>query len=194
MAQAAEHGIEMIDMVVVNLYAFEKTVAGGGRLRHLHREHRHRRPVDAALRGEELRERGRGHAPESYDAILAEMRANEGATLRDTRAKLALDVFQTTAAYDGAIAAWMGAQLEGEGSAQFPAERMLRLQKVQDLRYGENPRQAAAFYRRDGYANAEHSLPMPSSTRARSCRTTTTSTSTPPGRPCASSTSRPASS
>ena len=96
--------------------------------------------------------------PESYDAILAEMRANDGATLRDTRAKLALDVFQTTAAYDGAIAAWMGAQLEGEGSAQFPAERTLRLQKVQDLRYGENPHQAAAFYRRDGYVNAEHSL------------------------------------
>ena len=52
----------------------------------------------------------------------------------------------------------MGAQLEGEGSAQFPAERTLRLQKVQDLRYGENPHQAAAFYRRDGYVNAEHSL------------------------------------
>ena len=55
MAEAAEHGIQMIDMVVVNLYAFRR------RFRHLHREHRHRRPVDAAQRCEELRERGRGH-------------------------------------------------------------------------------------------------------------------------------------
>jgi len=151
MAQAAEHGIEMIDMVVVNLYAFEKTVAGG---------------ADFGTCIENIDIGGPKNfesvavvtRPESYDAILAEMRANDGATLRDTRAKLALDVFQTTAAYDGAIAAWMGAQLEGEGSAQFPAERTLRLQKVQDLRYGENPHQAAAFYRRDGYVNAEHSL------------------------------------
>ncbi|MFR0867945.1 MAG: hypothetical protein ACLSGS_02510 [Adlercreutzia sp.] len=77
---------------------------------------------------------------------------------------------------------------------KFPADRTLHLSKVQDLRYGENPHQSAAFYRRDDYADARTAWPMPSSIRARSCRTTTISTSTPPGRPCASSTSRPASS
>ena len=158
MAQAAEHGIEMIDMVVVNLYAFEKTVAGGADFGTCIENIDIGGPSMLRSAAKNFESVAVVTRPESYDAILAEMRANEGATLRDTRAKLALDVFQTTAAYDGAIAAWMGAQLEGEGSAQFPAERMLRLQKVQDLRYGENPHQAAAFYRRDGYANAEHSL------------------------------------
>lgn len=158
MAQAAEHGIEMIDMVVVNLYAFEKTVESGadfgtcienidiGGPSMLRSAAKNFESVTVVTR------------PDSYDAILAEMRANDGATLRDTRAKLALDVYQTTAAYDGAIAAWMAGQLEGAGDAKFPADRCLRLAKVQDLRYGENPHQGAAFYRRDGYANAPHSL------------------------------------
>ncbi len=52
--------------------------------------------------------------PSTYDAILEEMRANDGATTRETRAKLALKVFETTNAYDGAIAAWMDEQLNGK--------------------------------------------------------------------------------
>ena len=134
MAQAAEHGIEMIDMVVVNLYAFEKTVAGGADFGTCIENIDIGGPSMLRSAAKNFESVAVVTRPESYDAILAEMRANGGATTRDTRAKLALDVFQTTAAYDGAIAAWMGAQLEGEGDAKFPAERCLRLQKVQDLR------------------------------------------------------------
>ena len=117
MAEAAEHGIEMIDMVVVNLYAFEKTVESG---------------ADFATCIENidiggpsmLRSAAKNHEsvavvtdPASYDARLEEMRANGGATTLETRRNLALKVFQTTNAYDGAIARWMEAQL-----AETPAE------------------------------------------------------------------------
>ncbi|WP_165062259.1 bifunctional phosphoribosylaminoimidazolecarboxamide formyltransferase/IMP cyclohydrolase [Adlercreutzia sp. ZJ154] len=161
MAQAAEHGIEMIDMVVVNLYAFEKTVASGA-------------DFDTCIENIDiggpsmLRSAAKNFEsvavvtnPSSYDAILDEMRNNNGATLRDTRAKLALEVFRTTNAYDGAIANWMGAQLEADAadaSPEFPEQMRLGLTKRQALRYGENPHQAAAFYLRDEFAGAEHSL------------------------------------
>ncbi len=157
MAEAAEHGIEMIDMVVVNLYAFEKTVAGGA-------------DFDTCIENIDiggpsmLRSAAKNFEsvavvtdPASYDAILEEMRANDGATTRDTRAKLALRVFQTTNAYDGAIARWMEGQLEGAADDAFPAECDLHLVKQQDLRYGENPHQQAIFYRLDEFASA-HSL------------------------------------
>ena len=111
MAQASEHGIEMIDMVVVNLYAFESTVASGA-------------DFDTCIENIDiggpsmLRSSAKNFEsvtvvtePERYDAILAEMRENNGATTRATRAQLALKVFQTTGAYDTAIATWMAEQL-----------------------------------------------------------------------------------
>ena len=161
MAQAAEHDIEMIDMVVVNLYAFEKTVESG---------------ADFATCIENidiggpsmLRSAAKNFAsvavvtdPATYDDILAEMRAHDGATTYETREKLALDVFRTTAAYDAAIAGWMGAQVAAVDKAAanaFPASTTVNLTKRQDLRYGENPHQAAAFYMRDDYKGADHSL------------------------------------
>ena len=158
MLQAAEHGIEMIDMVVVNLYAFEKTVDSG---------------ADFATCIENidiggpsmLRSAAKNFAsvavvthPESYDAILEEMRAHGSATTYATRERLALEVFRTTAAYDSAIAQWMGEQVEGAETAAFPERSAVSLTKKQDLRYGENPHQKAAFYVRDAYAGAEHSL------------------------------------
>lgn len=159
MAQAAEHGIQMIDMVVVNLYAFEKTVEGGADFATCIENIDIGGPSMLRSAAKNFESVAVVTRPETYDDILAEMRANGGATTRDTRAKLALEVFRTTNAYDGAIAAWMGLQLEGtaEGNV-FPAAEAVRLTKVQDLRYGENPHQAAAFYRRDDYPGAEHSL------------------------------------
>jgi phosphoribosylaminoimidazolecarboxamide formyltransferase/IMP cyclohydrolase len=156
MAEAAEHGIEMIDMVVVNLYVFEKTVESG---------------ADFATCIENidiggpsmLRSAAKNFAsvavvtdPDSYNDILEEMRANGGATTYATRMKLALRVFQTTNAYDGAIAAWMKGQIEDDDESRFPEKLTLRLSKQQELRYGENPHQAAAFYRRS--TASEHSL------------------------------------
>ncbi len=155
MAQAAEHGIEMIDMVVVNLYAFEKTVASGADFGTCIENIDIGGPSMLRSAAKNFESVAVVTEPASYDAILGEMRANDGATTRDTRAKLALKVLQTTAAYDGAIAAWMGAHLY---DAQFPAELAVRLTKRQDLRYGENPHQSAAFYARDDYRGAEHSL------------------------------------
>ena len=161
MLEAAEHGIQMIDMVVVNLYAFEKTVESGADFGTCIEN------IDIGGPSM-LRSAAKNHAsvavvtdPASYDAILAEMRENNGATTLATRRALALQVFQTTNAYDGAIARWMEGQIAGEGAAdaadEFPAERDLHLVKQQGLRYGENPHQAAAFYRLDELAH-EHSL------------------------------------
>ena len=103
MAQAREHGIEMIDMVVVNLYAFEKTVASGA-------------DFDTCIENIDiggpsmLRSAAKNFAsvavvtqPERYGDILAEMRAEDGALSFETRCALALQVFQTTNAYDGAM-------------------------------------------------------------------------------------------
>ena len=158
MAQAAEHGIEMIDMVVVNLYAFTKTVESGA-------------DFDTCIENIDiggpsmLRSAAKNFEavavvtrPEMYGEILDEMRENDGATKRDTRLKLALQVFETTNAYDGSIAAWLSQQISGEADAKFPSRIDLSLSKVQGLRYGENPHQEAAFYRRDDYSMAEHSL------------------------------------
>ena len=175
MAEAAEHGIQMIDMVVVNLYAFEKTVESGadfgtcienidiGGPSMLRRAAKNFESVTVVT------------DPETYEGILAEMRANGGATTRETRMELALEVFETTNAYDGAIADFLFDQIQaahphehGEGcgcgceegieaQGEFPPECALYMQKQQDLRYGENPHQQAVFYRVDEFAH-EHSL------------------------------------
>ena len=154
MAQAAEHGIEMIDMVVVNLYAFEKTVESGADFGTCIEN------IDIGGPSM-LRSAAKNHEsvavvtdPATYDDILAEMRENDGATTADTRAKLALEVFRTTGAYDTAIASWLAGQLGA--TEQFPQKMSIQLTKQQDLRYGENPHQAAAFYRRS--TATEHSL------------------------------------
>jgi len=144
MAAAAEHGIGMIDMVVVNLYAFEATVAKEGVTE-----------ADAIenidIGGPSmLRSAAKNFEsvtvvtePGSYYGILEEMAANGGATTRETRRALATQVFAKTSAYDSAI--WM--YLSGYKETTFPEEVRFRLEKVQDLRYGENPHQQAAFYR-----------------------------------------------
>lgn len=159
MEQAAEHGIQMIDMVVVNLYAFEKTVDSG---------------ADFATCIENidiggpsmLRSAAKNFAsvavvtrPSTYSSIMEEMRAHAGATTYETRQKLALDVFTTTAAYDGAISRWMSEQLVtlADGSL-YPSVVELGLTKKQDLRYGENPHQSAAFYMLDEYPHASTTL------------------------------------
>lgn len=156
MAQAAEHGIGMIDMVVVNLYAFEKTVASGAEFGTCIENIDIGGPSMLRSAAKNFESVAVVTDPASYDAILAEMRENDGATTRDTRVALALQVFRTTSAYDTAIAAWMGEQVEG--AVKYPAAKALRLTKKQDLRYGENPHQTAAFYVREDYVGAEHSL------------------------------------
>ena len=193
MGDAEANGIEMIDMIVVNLYAFEATIAKPG--------------VEYADAIENidiggpsmLRSAAKNHAsvtvvtkPSSYDSILEEMRANGGATTLETRKKLALEVFRTTSAYDNAIYSWMLGELGGD--VDFADDKRIVLEKEATLRYGENPHQKAAFYKRlnPGRKGGEPEgaatpWPTPSSCRARSSPITTTSTPTPPGLHAASS-------
>ncbi len=161
MAEAAEHGIKMIDMVVVNLYEFEKTVAKPDVTFADAIEH-----IDIGGPSM-LRSAAKNAAsvtvvsdPADYEKVLAEMRANDGATTLATRRALQFKVYSTTAAYDTAISTWLGEQLKaaescccGEGesccceaASEFPEKFELEATKEQDLRYGENPQQAAAFY------------------------------------------------
>ncbi|MGI6104713.1 MAG: bifunctional phosphoribosylaminoimidazolecarboxamide formyltransferase/IMP cyclohydrolase [Raoultibacter sp.] len=159
MAQATDHDITMIDMVVVNLYAFTKTVDSGADFATCIENIDIGGPSMLRSAAKNFESVTVVTQPESYDAILAEMRENAGATTLDTRKNLALKVFQTTNAYDGSIAAWLEQQLSGEKEgSKFSQHINLGLSKVQDLRYGENPHQEAAFYRRDSYALPDFSL------------------------------------
>ena len=154
MEAAREHGIGMIDMVCVNLYAFEATVAREGVTEAEAIEN-----IDIGGPSM-LRSAAKNFAsvavvtePSSYDDILSEMRANEGATTLATRRQLAEDVFKKTSSYDMAI--WH--YLANEGDIDRLDNTIdVRLTKKQDLRYGENPHQTAGFYVNQN--NFEHTL------------------------------------
>lgn len=141
-----EHGINNIDMVVVNLYPFEKTVANNDC------------SLEDAVENIDIggptmvRAAAKNHAhvnivvnASDYAKILAELKANNGATTLKTRFDLAIKAYEHTAAYDGAIANYFGRMVEG-GSADFPRTFNTQFIKAQEMRYGENPHQKAAFY------------------------------------------------
>ena len=157
MAQAAEHGIGMIDLVVVNLYEFEKTVANPEVTFDDAIEH-----ID--IGGPSMLRSAAKNAdsvtvvsdPDDYDEVLDTMRAMGGCTTLELRRYLQLKVYETTACYDAAIANWLADRYdedfpeELEDAADAPAtpdELGVYLEKVDDLRYGENPQQTAAVYR-----------------------------------------------
>jgi len=146
MAKMAEYGIEPIDMVVVNLYPFEATVAkpdcrledaienidiGGPTM--LRSAAKNNRDVTVLV----------DHG--DYAAVLEEMKASSGAVSRETNFRLAVKVYQHTAAYDGAISNWLGRRT-GDGIADFPDTLSLQFRQEQVMRYGENPHQKAAFF------------------------------------------------
>ena len=137
-----EHDIEPIDLVCVNLYPFERVSS--------------RRGVDEKEVIENIdvggptliRAAAKNHdyaavvvSPESYDAVLDELRESEGRLSDRTRESLALEAFAYTARYDTAIARWFA-----EREDDFPAQYTMSLEKVLDLPYGENPHQRAAYY------------------------------------------------
>lgn len=144
--QMAAHQIAPIDMVVVNLYPFEATVA---------------RPdcsLEDAIENIDIggpsmvRSAAKNHHdvsvvvdPADYGSIIDEMRRNSGAVSVATNARLARKAFATTAHYDGAIADYLGA-LEDGARKPFSDTLHVGLRKAQDLRYGENPHQQAALY------------------------------------------------
>ena len=153
-AAMAEHGIAPIDLLIVNLYPFEETVAKG---------------ADYATAVENIdiggpamiRAAAKNHAyvtvlvdPADYDATLAELEANGGKTRLSFRQRQAQIAYARTAAYDAAVSTWMAAAI-GEDT---PRRRAFAGTLAQGLRYGENPHQAAAFYtdgsKRPGVATA----------------------------------------
>ena len=146
MQEAAQHGIKLIDLVVVNLYEFEKTVANPEVTFADAIEH-----IDIGGPSM-LRSAAKNAAsvtvisdPADYDAVLAEMRETGGCTTLSTRRRLQVKVYQTTAAYDTAISRWLAAQ--ASDVADTSAKLEISLEKVDDLRYGENPQQKATVYR-----------------------------------------------
>ncbi|MFT6903694.1 MAG: phosphoribosylaminoimidazolecarboxamide formyltransferase/IMP cyclohydrolase [Oleiphilaceae bacterium] len=141
-----EHAIQAIDMVVVNLYPFEQTVANS----------------DCSLEdaienidigGPTMVRAAAKNYPfvnivvnaNDYAEILTEMSANKAATSLATRFNLAIKAYEHTAAYDGAIANYFGRRVPG-GNADFPRTYNIQMTQAQTLRYGENPHQKSAFY------------------------------------------------
>jgi phosphoribosylaminoimidazolecarboxamide formyltransferase/IMP cyclohydrolase len=146
--QMRDNDILPIDLVVVNLYPFEATIAKPGC------------KLEDAIENIDiggpsmLRSAAKNHRdvavlvnPSDYGAVLAELQENGGELGAATRARLAVAAFQATARYDGAIADYLGG-LDGEEHVPFGDTVHLALHKVQDLRYGENPHQRAALYGR----------------------------------------------
>ena len=136
------HGIQSIDLVVVNLYPFSQTVASGA-------------DYDTCIENIDIggpamvRASAKNHKfvtiitnPTDYDTVTAEMGKNDGATTLDTRKRLARDAYAHTARYDSMISHW----LSGEQNDPFSGELSLSGIKQSDLRYGENSHQQAGFY------------------------------------------------
>ncbi|MEN8802456.1 MAG: bifunctional phosphoribosylaminoimidazolecarboxamide formyltransferase/IMP cyclohydrolase [Thiogranum sp.] len=146
-----ERDIPPIDMVVVNLYPFEQTVASPD--------------CDLATAIENIdiggptliRAAAKNHAAVAvlvdsadYPQVLEEMAAGQGEVSAATRFRLAVKTFEHTARYDGAIANYLGSLTTDGERAAFPQTLSLQYSKVQSMRYGENPHQGAAFYSERG--------------------------------------------
>jgi len=150
----SNHDIKTIDLVVVNLYPFQNTIArpdcdlasaienidigGPTMVRAAAKNHQH---VAVVVNSSD------------YQPLLSELQKNDCMVSSKTRFDLATKAFEHTAQYDGAIASYLGAQIEKEQSS-FPRTFNTQLVKKQDMRYGENPHQSAAFYVEDGAASA----------------------------------------
>lgn len=149
----AEHGIEPIDLVCVNLYPFEDTVGREGVA-----EHEAIEQIDIGGPSM-LRSAAKNFdsvavltSPDQYADVLAELRQHEGCTSLALRRRLATAVFARTAAYDGAIATWLENRDAADGAetvadAAFPRTLRLTYPLEDALRYGENPHQRGAVYR-----------------------------------------------
>ena len=163
-AAVAEHGIAPIDMVVVNLYAFEKTAAKPGvAFDELIENIDIGGPSMIRSAAKNFHDVAIVTSPSDYDSIADELSRSGGTLSHETKWRLAQKAFATTAAYDSAIASTLeripadSAQLPPE-TGTFPPTLRFTFHKTLDLRYGENPHQKAAMYSDGsgvGVANAE---------------------------------------
>ena len=140
--QMDAHGIEPIDLLVVNLYPFESAVASGA-------------DYDTCIEQIDIggpamiRAASKNHSavtvitdPSDYERLLEQMQRNKGATTLDFRKSLAATAYRRTGSYDAAIGAWFAEALDDP----FPERVVLAGARSRELRYGENPHQMAAFY------------------------------------------------
>jgi phosphoribosylaminoimidazolecarboxamide formyltransferase/IMP cyclohydrolase len=147
-AALLEHGIDTIDVLAVNLYPFQATVA------------RADCTFEDAIENIDiggptmLRAAAKNHDdvtvvvdPADYESILTEMQAEGGMVSAQTRLALAKKVFAHTAQYDGAITNYLTAARQAGHASGFPERLSMQFQKIQDMRYGENPHQKAALFR-----------------------------------------------
>ncbi|MBI1910703.1 MAG: bifunctional phosphoribosylaminoimidazolecarboxamide formyltransferase/IMP cyclohydrolase [Deltaproteobacteria bacterium] len=144
------NGILPIDMVVVNLYAFEDTIAKGCTLEHAIENIDIGGPTMIRAAAKNYNDVAVVVDPADYGRIVKEMHDKKNCLSLQTRFSLAKKVFQLTARYDAAISNYLGSVPEipeAEPMKRFPETFTVQYEKVQDLRYGENPHQAAAFYR-----------------------------------------------
>jgi phosphoribosylaminoimidazolecarboxamide formyltransferase / IMP cyclohydrolase len=139
------HGIVPIQIVVVNLYPFEQTISREG---YIHEEAVENIDIGGPTM---IRAAAKNHHyvtvvvnPDRYPELIRELKA-EGQISAETRITLAAEAFAHTACYDAAIAAYFSG-LPQTSAVLFPDQLSIGLKKVQDLRYGENPQQQAAFY------------------------------------------------
>ncbi len=149
-----EHGIAPIDLVIINLYPFQQTMA---------------KPdcsLEDAIENIDIggpamvRAAAKNHAsvtvvvdPVDYDLLLEEIEADGGVS-DATRFSLAIKAYEHTAQYDGAIANYFGRLVQSDDDQAFPRTLNLQYRHAQSMRYGENPHQAAAFYTADGSSEA----------------------------------------
>ncbi len=147
MKEVKKHKIQLIDMVVVNLYPFEETVSKPNIT-----EEEIIEQIDIGGPSM-LRSAAKNYQdvvvvsnPKDYDSLLEEMKNNGGEIGSETRHRLAQDVFAHTSRYDNVISNYFA----GRRERIFPEIKTIKLEKIQDLRYGENPHQLAAFYREIG--------------------------------------------
>ena len=145
-----EHAIAPIDLVIINLYPFQQTVADPDC------------SLEDAIENIDIggpamvRAAAKNHAsvtivvdPADYPTLLQEMAA-DGSVSDATRFSLAIKAYEHTAQYDGAIANYFGRMVQKSEDQAFPRTLNLQFRHTQSMRYGENPHQAAAFYRADG--------------------------------------------
>ncbi|HXZ78571.1 MAG TPA: bifunctional phosphoribosylaminoimidazolecarboxamide formyltransferase/IMP cyclohydrolase [Terriglobales bacterium] len=165
-ATVAEHDIPPIDMVVVNLYAFEKTAAkAGARLDEIIENIDIGGPSMIRSAAKNFQDVAVVTSPKDYAALIEELKARGGDLSRETLWKLAQKAFSTTAAYDSAIASTLerisvNGSVEFREKEDFPQVLRLSYKKVMDLRYGENPHQKAAMYADNSDAGIAHACQL----------------------------------
>src|SRR5690606_36553665 len=147
-AVMAEHGIDAIDLLVLNLYPFEKVSADpDSSIEQIIENIDIGGPAMLRSAAKNFARVAVATDPAQYDALIAELSGNDGALSAKTRFALSVAAFNRVAVYDACISNYLSSISDDGSRALFPAQNNSNFVKVMDLRYGENPHQHGAFYR-----------------------------------------------